>query len=145
MEQQCKILIIDDEPINTVLLEEALALAGVIHACNNSEKALELIKDIEPDISKLEKGDNLIYLKPNHVAHLRFLALKHLNDIEIALLHWKEETGEKRIFEEQLGYLVCCKSKRYIMQNFRNTYRDQLGGDMNPYPCIDAFVLKMKE
>jgi len=54
MEQQCKILIIDDEPINTVLLEEALALAGVIHACNNSEKALELIKDIEPDILLLD-------------------------------------------------------------------------------------------
>ncbi|MEZ9921339.1 hypothetical protein AB4342_14410 [Vibrio breoganii] len=103
------------------------------------------LKDIEPDISKLEKGDEFIYLKPNHVAHLRFLALKHLNDIEIALLHWKEETGERRIFEEQLGYLVCCKSKRYIMQKFRDTYRELLGGETNPYPCIDAFVLKMKE
>lgn len=54
MEQQCKILVIDDEPINTLMLEEALALVGVIHSCNDSEKALDLIRDIEPDILLLD-------------------------------------------------------------------------------------------
>ncbi|WP_394193004.1 EAL domain-containing protein [Pseudoalteromonas atlantica] len=54
MEPQCKILVIDDEPINTLMLEEALALVGVIHSCNDSEKALDLIRDIEPDILLLD-------------------------------------------------------------------------------------------
>jgi len=36
------------------MLEEALALVGVIHSCNDSEKALDLIRDIEPDILLLD-------------------------------------------------------------------------------------------
>lgn len=44
---------------------------------------------VEPDISNLEVADNKLYLKEKHIGHLRFLALQHLNSIEIALFHWK--------------------------------------------------------
>jgi diguanylate cyclase (GGDEF)-like protein/PAS domain S-box-containing protein len=54
MEQQCKIFIIDDEPINTVLLEDTLAGSGVVFACNDSENALDLIKELKPDILLLD-------------------------------------------------------------------------------------------
>ncbi|EHV5548211.1 TPA: hypothetical protein I7264_07210 [Vibrio parahaemolyticus] len=99
---------------------------------------------VEPDISKLEVADNKLYLKEKHIGHLRFLALQHLNSIEIALLHWKEETGERRIFEEQLGYLVCSNGNRFILSTFRSIYRELGSSDREPFPCIDAFVEKMK-
>lgn len=102
------------------------------------------LRDVEPDISKLEVADNKLYLKEKHIGHLRFLTLQHLNSIEIALLHWKEETGERRIFEEQLGYLVCSNGNRFILSTFRSVYRKLGSSDKNPFPCIDAFVERMK-
>lgn len=102
------------------------------------------LRDIEPDITKLEVTNNKLYLKEKHIGHLRFLTLQHLNNIEIALLHWKEETGERRIFEEQLGYLVCSNGHRFILSTFRKVYQRVGSSDKNPFPCIDSFVEKMK-
>ena len=50
----CSVLIIDDEEINTLQLEHALEDVGKIITSNNSSEAIQLIEKIKPDILVLD-------------------------------------------------------------------------------------------
>lgn len=50
----CSVLIIDDEEINTLQLEHALDGVGNISTSNNSSEALQLIEKTKPDILILD-------------------------------------------------------------------------------------------
>ncbi|MCK8095293.1 MULTISPECIES: EAL domain-containing protein [unclassified Pseudoalteromonas] len=91
MAELCKILVIDDEEINTLQLEHVLDDVGVICSCNKSEDAIALIEEFIPDILLLDLEmpnvsgfDILLEIqKRPHLVDLRVLVITSHNDPEI--------------------------------------------------------------
>ncbi|MFY8272622.1 EAL domain-containing protein [Pseudoalteromonas sp. SSDWG2] len=54
MNQRTKILVIDDEVIETIALTEALSGLGEIYSCNNSCVAIQQVMHLQPDIVLLD-------------------------------------------------------------------------------------------
>ncbi|MCG7568459.1 EAL domain-containing protein [Pseudoalteromonas sp. CNC9-20] len=91
MTEQSKVLVIDDEPINTLQLEHALAGVGEVQSCNESSGAMALIADFKPDILLLDlemptiSGFDLlaqIQYQPS-LSALRIIVITAHNDPEI--------------------------------------------------------------
>lgn len=88
MAELCKILIVDDEEINTVQLEHTLHDIGSVCSCNNSEQAMAVIEQFIPDILLLDlempnvNGFDIlaeIQARP-HLCDLRVLVITSHND-----------------------------------------------------------------
>nr|WP_193988266.1 EAL domain-containing protein [Lelliottia steviae] len=84
----CSVLIIDDEEINTLQLEHALENIGEISTSNNSSEAIKLIDKIKPDILILDlempnvSGFDIleaIHKKPT-LKHIRTVVITSHND-----------------------------------------------------------------
>lgn len=80
-------------------------------------------------------ADKKILLDEKQVAHLYYLAISHLNSLEIALQSWLSGVADKNILESELKYLVKPDNGQYVMANFR-----EIMGGGSAYPAISAFV-----
>ncbi|MBN4057743.1 EAL domain-containing protein [Pseudoalteromonas haloplanktis] len=84
----CSVLIIDDEEINTLQLEHALEDVGKITTSNNSSEAIQLIEKIKPDILVLDlempkvSGFDILEViqKKSTLAHIRTVVITSHSD-----------------------------------------------------------------
>ncbi|WP_462148274.1 two-component system response regulator [Pseudoalteromonas gelatinilytica] len=84
----CSVLIIDDEEINTLQLEHALEDVGKITTSSNSSEAIQLIEKIKPDILVLDlemptvSGFDILEViqKKSTLAHIRTVVITSHSD-----------------------------------------------------------------
>lgn len=60
-----------------------------------------------------------ITLSEKHVSQLHYLAISHLNSLEVALQSWLNGVADKSILEHELQYLVKPGDGHYVLANFR--------------------------
>jgi len=83
----------------------------------------------------LSEDDKSVTLNEDHLSHIYFLCMTHLNSLEIALQSWMKGVADKGIIEEEMCYLIKPEKEHYILENFRKVI-----GGKDIYPAIHAFV-----
>lgn len=94
---------------------------------------------INDDELEIDESNQKVPLNTKHVSQLHYLAVTHLNSLEIALLAWHNGISDKDILENQLQYLIKPDHGYYFLENFRKA----MGGS-SAYPAIAAFVDHLK-
>lgn len=88
---------------------------------------------------KDEKGERIL-LNENHVSHLYYLCITHLNSLEVVLQSWLNGIADKEILDSELNYLIQPSKNHYVLERLRNVM-----GSKATYPAIEVFVEHIKK